>query len=169
MSRLPIYHNPQTPAHWRSVLNAIDTNFRLTDADIAALQAEIDAAELEIDALQAIVGSSGTAPGAITTGQALYSSGTGTVALARANALATSRVIGFASQTTGGAGLVTYQSVGIITVPGVAANTRYFLSAVTPGLIVTSPDATAGQFIMPVGFGVTTNRLLFVPLTPILI
>lgn len=156
MSRLPLYPNPQTPAHWRSLINAIDYNLGLTESDI--------------DELQSVVFyDSGTTSGAVNAGQAVYSSGAGTLALARANTLASSRVTGFVRETTGGAGVAEIQSVGIIPITGVVAGARYFLSAVTAGLIVNNPDAVAGQFLVPVGWGLTTDRLLFVPHTAILI
>lgn len=156
MSRLPLYPNPQTPAHWRALINAIDYNLGLTETDIAELQ-------------DVVFYDTGTTSGAVTAGQAVYSSGAGTLALAVASALASSRVTGFVRETTSGAGVAEIQSVGIIPVTGVVAGARYFLSAVTPGLIVNNPDAVAGQFLVPIGWGVTTDRLLFVPHTPILI
>jgi len=155
MSRLPLYPNPQTPAHWRALINAIDYNLGLTEADIIVLQ----------DA----IGHEGTSSGALTIGEALYAPSAGNIAKARANALTTSRVIGFASKTTTGAGVAEYQSVGIIPLTGVTAGTRYYLSAVTAGLIVSTPDAVAGQFLAAVGWGVDANLLLFIPHSPILL
>lgn len=163
MSRLPLYPNPQTPAHWRALINAIDFNLGLTESDIAALQTAVTE-------LQGVVFyEEGTTLGAVTAGQAVYSTGAGTLALAQATTLASSRVTGFVRETTVGAGVAEIQSVGIIPVTGVVAGARYFLSAVTAGLIVNNPDATAGQFLVPIGWGLTTNRLLFVPHTAILI
>lgn len=155
MSRLPIYGNPQTPAHWRAVLNAIDTNLGQDNSSIIVLK----------DA----IGHEGTSGVALTAGQALYAPSAGNIALARANTLASSRVIGFASKTTTGAGVAEYQSAGIIPLTGVLAGVRYYLSAVTAGLIVSTPDAIAGQFLVQVGHGVDANLLLFVPHTPILL
>jgi hypothetical protein len=156
MSRLPLYPNPQTPAHWRALINAIDFNLGLVETQVADLD-------------DAVFYDTGVAPGAVTAGQAMASSGAGTIVKAQANALSTSRVVGFVRETTAGAGVAEIQSVGIIPITGVVANTRYFLSAVTSGLIVSTPDAVAGQFLVPIGWGVTTDRLLFVPHTPILI
>lgn len=156
MSRLPIYGNPQTPAHWRAVLNALRTNLSQDDAAIAILNG-------------AIFDTDSTASGAVTAGEAMYAPSAGTVAKARANTLASSRVVGFATETTAGAGVAPIQSAGIITRSGVTANQRYYLSAVTDGLLVTTPDAVAGQFLVLIGWGVDTNKLLFVPHTPILL
>lgn len=155
MSRLPIYQNPQTPAHWRAVLNAIQTNLGQDDTSITII----------MEALFA----EGTSSGAVTAGQALYVPSNGTVAPARANTLASSRVAGFATETTSGAGVAPYQSVGIITRSGIVAAQKYYLSAVTAGLLVTTPDAVAGQFLVLVGWGVATDKLLFVPHSPILL
>jgi hypothetical protein len=155
MPRKPIYANPQTPAHWRALINAIDYNLGLTEADILELQG--------------VVFTTGTTSGAVTAGQIMYSNGAGTLALARANTLASSRVTGFVRETTAGAGVAEIQSAGIIPVTGVVAGTRYYLSAVTAGLIVSTPDAVAGQFLVLVGWGVDTDQLLFVPHSPILL
>lgn len=156
MPRKPLYPNPQTPAHWRALINAIDYNLGLTESDIAELQ-------------DVVFYDTGTTSGAVTAGQAMYSNGAGTLALAQANTLASSRVTGFVRETTAGAGVAEIQSVGIIPVTGVVAGTKYYLSAVTAGLIVSAPDAVAGQFLVQVGWGVTTNRLLFIPHSPILL
>jgi hypothetical protein len=81
--------------------------------------------------------------------QAVYDNG-GTWALARANALATARVTGVVESATTNAFVVVYG--GELPVAGWAANTQYFLSDATAGLLVPagSEPTDPASFVTPV-------------------
>jgi hypothetical protein len=116
----------------------------------------------------------GTYTGAIATttiaaGDLVYITSTGTVELAKADALAT-LAQGFSIAGGTFPGNVTVQFSGENT--GVAALTPgqvQYLSAGTAGKLVTSPPATPTQYVQKVGFAVTATDLHFHTLSPVVV
>ena len=80
--------------------------------------------------------------------QAVYDN-SGTWALAKADALGTSRGLWVVESVTDSNSFVAVKS-GDMAVSGWAANTVYYLSAATAGLLTTTPPSTAGQFVVAV-------------------
>ena len=147
---LPIY----IPSHIDSQLRAL----------LARLQQNVEVLVTDLGDLEDvfIIGSS-AASEAVSAGEVLYATGNDTVGRALATTAARSRVIGIGLFNAGMGDSVIYQNSGLITTSGLTAGARYFLSADTPGALVTTPDATAGEYVVPVGYAVSTTKLLFLP------
>lgn len=111
--------------------------------------------------------------GALVIGTPVYATGVANeVAKAQANALATAKVLGLVadvsiadsaagnvltdgrlSATTGQWDAVTGQ------VGGLTPGARYYLGAAAPGMLTTTPPATDGQVVAPVGTAKSTTEL----------
>lgn len=91
--------------------------------------------------------------GGIAQYDAVYISGADTVLKCDADALATSKFIGFAKSTVGAGSSVLIQEDGVLTgiLSGATAGDAYFLS-VTPGLISTNRPSGAGDVVFRVGY-----------------
>jgi hypothetical protein len=140
------------------------------------------------DTLDATVGGAGgislmnNNAGAIVIGQAVYSSGNDTVDLARANAVGTVDVLGLVSNATvASGGMATIVSDGVLAATttqwdaqtgdsgGLIANQKYWLSAGTAGHLTQTAPTTVGQYVAPVGIGISTTELLINVGEPILL
>ena len=55
------------------------------------------------------------------------------------------------------------------TTGGLTANTMYFLSPSTPGNLTATAPSTVGQYVCPVGIGISTTEMKINILTPILL
>lgn len=113
--------------------------------------------------------------------QPMYSAGVGLVLQAKANAMATSVVIGMIAATSVAAGAATTllvdgdiatQSTALWdaiagTTGGLAAGTIYYLSPSTAGRFTATKPVTAGQTIVPVLFALSTTTARVLIATPI--
>lgn len=120
--------------------------------------------------------------GAIVIGTPVYADTNDGVKKAKADAGATKSVIGVvktASIAAAGSGEVVIN--GIVTATtgqwdtaagttgGLTANTVYYLSAATSGLLTATAPTTAGQYVVEVGIALSTTELLVRPRQPILL
>ena len=112
----------------------------------------------------------------------VYSDGSTTVDLARANAVGTSRVLGLVASTS-----ISASATGNIVVDGLftattaqwdavtgqsgglTAGSLYYLSAATAGRLTTTPPSGSGEVIQPVGEATSTVEFKFHPTTSILL
>ena len=124
----------------------------------------------------------GESSASLTLGMPVYMSAADTVKRAESNALGTSFVVGLCNDST-----ITASSLGGIatsnivtgtttqwdavagTTGGLAANTMYFLSPSTPGYLTATAPSTVGQYVCPVGIGVSTTEMKINILIPILL
>lgn len=105
----------------------------------------------------------------ITIGQPVYTDGAGSVDLAQADAVGTSRVLGLvaeASIASAASGTIKYAGILVnadwTTVTGSATLTpgaNYYVDAATAGKLVTTAPDTAGQQLAYVGRAVSTTEL----------
>ncbi len=151
----PIHTSPKTDSQLRSILNRLQRGQTTLVADLGSLEDRF---------LR-----QGTAGVAVAAGNVLYAPSSGSVSPARANTALTSIVVGVALNGAAPAANVVYLTIGAVTLSALSAGVVYYLSAVTPGAIVSTPDAVAGQYIVPVGKALTTTELLFLPLTSVLL
>ena len=108
-------------------------------------------------------------PSALLVGAPVYSNATGTVRLAKADLLATAKIIGLMANTTAIAALGTVQTDGILTlttgewdaitgdVGGLTADGVYYLDNTTAGKLTTVVPTTG--LVIRVGTGVSTTKL----------
>lgn len=145
-----VYTNPQTPAHVRS--------------NWAALQAALDdelVTETELDdELEALFYESAEAQEDIDAGEAVYISAAGQISLADASAQLDADGFAVADISSGATGQ--YATGGFLSeFSGLTPGAWYFLSATTPGAIVTAPDSetsgTDASIIM--GKAITSTKL----------
>lgn len=124
----------------------------------------------------------GESSASLTLGMPVYMSASDTVKRAEANAIGTAFVIGLCNDST-----ITASSLGGIatsnivmgttaqwdavagTTGGLTANTMYFLSPSTPGYLTSTAPSTVGQYIAPVGIGISTTEMKINILMPILL
>lgn len=99
-----------------------------------------------------------------------YVDGNGTVNNARANAEATSQVLGLApAATAAGPGAVITDGVVTLTTGewdavagttgGLTADAKYWLSAAVAGRLTATAPALAGQYVVEVGIGLSTTEM----------
>jgi len=114
-------------------------------------------------------------------GNAVYAAAAGHCDKARANAAATSRVIGLATTaiTSGASGSI--QTNGVVTLTtgewdavagttgGLTYNTIYYLSAGTAGLITSTAPSTTSQLVVQLGIALSTTELYLDPQPEILL
>lgn len=156
MASKPILTSPRTESQLRTVLSRLEQNIEVLVTDLGDLEDRIIR--------------TGTAGAAVAAGEVVYASSNGGVSEAQANADATSRVAGIALNSAALGEDVIYQSAGVVTgLSGLTFNTFYYLSAVTPGLLVSTPDAVAGQYLVLVGLALTSTDLLLMPIAGILL
>lgn len=122
-----------------------------------------------------------TAAATLIAGQAVYISANSTVNKAQANAAGTKDVFGLATTAINSAATGVVQANGILTLTtgqwdavagttgGLTANTVYFLSSATAGLLTSTPPSTVGQYVCEVGIAVSTTDLLIGTRSPILL
>lgn len=107
-------------------------------------------------------------------GAPVYADAAGGFKKARANAVATVRVIGLVGQSpsiaNGVSGAVTIDGIltattaewdAVITgaAGGVVFNQRYWLDPATAGKLTTTAPTTVGQYVVPIGLGLSTTDL----------
>ncbi|WP_295446254.1 hypothetical protein [uncultured Thiodictyon sp.] len=107
--------------------------------------------------------------GAITIGQAVYSSATGAVDLAKADSIGTSQVLGLVGQATigiGGSGTVQYGGVlssanwtAVMGATTLTAGAVYYLDASTAGKLTANPPDATGKYVVKVGTALSTTEL----------
>lgn len=111
--------------------------------------------------------------GAVVIGTPLYNDANDGVKKAKADASATKNVLGLAAAvTTAPAGSVPITISGVLTATtgqwdavagtsgGLTAGTRYYLSAITSGLLTATPPSTIGQYVVEIGIALSTTELL---------
>lgn len=125
----------------------------------------INASASEVD----VISATNANAGAITIGQPVYVSASGSVDLARANTSTTAKVVGLvrsSSVASGASGFV--QTDGVLTnsdwtsVVGEASLTTgsdYFLSPTSAGMLTSSAPSTAGQYSVYVGRALSATDL----------
>jgi hypothetical protein len=115
--------------------------------------------------LENIVIQSGIADSAITARDVLYAPTSGHIALARADALATSKVIGIAVEDISSSATGLYAVVGAVTSTGwgLTTNAIYYLSPTVAGGITSTAPTTIGQYVVPVGKASASSVLSFIP------
>ena len=67
-------------------------------------------------------------------------------------------VVGFADTTKNTGEIVKVLVTGVEAISGLDAGDHYFLSAASPGAIVTTPPSTAGQYVVIVGEAVSPSE-----------
>ncbi len=112
-------------------------------------------------------------------GNVVYSSAAGTVKKAKADALATSEVVGLSLTATAAAGSATIQTGETVTLTtgqwdalagttgGLGFGVVYYLSAATAGLLTATAPSTTGQQWVQVGIGLSTTQMKIQVLGPI--
>lgn len=151
----PFLVDPKTDSQLRAVLNRLRQNQVTFTADLSEVEN--------------VVVRQGTATAAVAAGHVLYAPSSGNVAPAQANTAARTRAIGVALNAASIGDNVVFVVCGAVSKSGLVAGTEYFLSAVSPGTIVSTPDASAGQYIASVGVALTNGVLIFLPKAPILL
>lgn len=165
---------PKTEAQLRATLFAIKKADDGLADDIALLDSRLDSVEADVSALEAINRYSATNDNAstIVIGNAVYASTNAHVDLARADALATSRVVGLVAASS-----IASAATGLVQVAGILAATTgewdvvtgqtggltpdaiYYLDPSTAGHLTTNAPTTDGQIVCAVGVAVSTTRL----------
>ncbi len=120
--------------------------------------------------------------GAVVIGTPVYIDANDGFKKAKADAAPPAKVCGLATGTSTAAGATTpARSSGSMTATtgqwdavagttgGLTANTIYYLSAATAGIITATAPTTVGQYVGPVGVGLSTTELLIRPQLPILL
>jgi hypothetical protein len=102
---------------------------------------------------------------------AVYMSAAATFLKAKADAAATSRVVGLLTDGVAGSGTVGVQTSGVMTAStpqwdgatggtgGLVFDTIYYLSAGTAGLLTATAPSTVGQSVVPVGIALSTTKM----------
>ncbi len=103
----------------------------------------------------------------------MYAFGSGTMKMARANALATSVVLGLVlNATVAASGVATIRTCGVMKATtgqwdavtgesgGLAYGKRYYVSTTTAGLLVPETSVPTTDFLAEVGVALSTTRLL---------
>lgn len=122
-----------------------------------------------------------TATATLIAGNAVYADGAASVDKARANAGGTSRCIGLAAAaiTSAAAGMI--QTNGVLTLStaewdalcgttgGLTADTTYYLSAATAGLLTDTCPSTVSQYVVIAGIALSTVDLSIRISEPILL
>lgn len=126
----------------------------------------LDASVAEVDVISL------TSDAIFVAGQIVYASAADHADKARANAVGTSKVIGFAKTAIGSGAAVNVQTNGVLaltttewdaimgTSGGLTFNTFYFLSAATAGLGTATAPSTVGQTVVLLGVALSTTELL---------
>lgn len=166
----PVYPAPKTQSQLWNVIDrlkrnddAINAELATVIGDLTALEAIVVALGGDVDELQGAIFATGTTTTNVTAGDALYASANGSVGRAQANAEATSIVVGIALQTVTSGNPVRYQVCGSVALTGVTFGAEYYLSADTAGALVSTPDAVAGEYIVPVGRARANGILVIAP------
>jgi hypothetical protein len=112
---------------------------------------------------------------------AVYMSADGTFLKAKADALATSRVVGLLTEGASGGEAVGVQVSGVMTAStlqwdgatggsgGLVFDTIYYLSPTTAGLLTATAPTTVGQTVVPVGIGLSSTKMKLLDKTIILL
>ena len=154
---LPISALPKTPSELRSVLNRLETNSSTTGGGV--MQSLFDA-----------VFDEATAANDVDLAEIVYIVSEGNVDLARADAAATHIAIGVVTEAATSGGTCEFQTHGIVGgFSGLTPGAKYYLSAVTAGLVVATPDAVTGQYVVFLGKAISATELLFIPSTVVLL
>lgn len=104
-------------------------------------------------------------------GEVVYASGDGTLDLAIATGLATSRVVGIAIEAASAGATVIIQTTGVVENPGwsLTPNTVYYLDESTPGALTATAPTSVGETVVPVGIAVSATELRLLSQPPILL
>lgn len=110
-----------------------------------------------------------TAGEALSAGDLVYVTGTGTIMKADANTV-TKKAIGFVQSAISNAASGTVYFDGTITgLSGLTPGADYFLSAATAGGITATPPSGAGDIVQFVGVALSATELTFNPAPPIIV
>lgn len=140
----------------------LQQNDDTSSADITDLQAQVDNLHTE----------QATADVAVTAGQIVRKTGAATIALAQADSISNAAAIGAATANIAMSATGRYRYTGEVTRAGwgLTPGAIYYLSAVTPGEIVSAPDSdAAGAVVLVVGRAKTATTLLVDIELPILL
>ncbi len=159
-------HAPTGDAVFDALALKADTGHAHAIADVTGLQTALDS---KVNASDATSSAANDNAAAITVRQAVYLKASGSVDLARANAIATcGDVVGFvadASIDAAANGLITFKPGEKISgFSGLTPGATYYVSAATAGDITSSaPAPTVGNVIKQVGLAISTSVLMYLP------
>jgi len=105
---------------------------------------------------------SGTAGGTITAGLAVYLNSSGQVVSATNAASASAEIVGIALNGASANQPVEYHVGGLFDPGGTAAVGKVYVLG-TGGGIIPVDDIAGGEYVSVVGVGITTSRILFIP------
>ena len=142
-----VYTNPQTQSQLRRVFQ-----------DLNVCIANLTAAVADVGTKLGVAGE------VLAVGEVVRDNGSGAWVKAQADTLANASAIGIVQSITGLD--VRIAQSDIVITSGLTAGTRYFLSGVTSGAIVSSPDTTtSGAVAIVVGYALSSTEL-FVAFAP---
>lgn len=158
MAIFPVNTSPKTPAHLRIVLDRLRNQISAAASD-------------DITELQNVVFITPTADSSFAIGDVVYASGMDTAELAIATGLSTSGAIGISVEVTASGIASKIQVSGIVENTGwsLTSGLVYYLSAITAGALVTTPDNTPGNTINPIGIAVSATKLRLLSVPPVLL
>lgn len=137
---------------------AVKKALALYGGEIAQLQAgdTLQGPFGEVDIIALTNGDSG----AHALGDVVYISANDTGKKAKADAGATKNAIAFATAAISAAASGSYQTSGILAgLTGLVADTVYYLSAATAGLMTPTAPSTVGQYVVRLGIAISTTEL----------
>lgn len=103
-------------------------------------------------------------------GDIVYISAADTGKKAKADAAGTKDAIAIAMGAITNGTTGSYQTGGILTgLTGLTANTPYYLSAATAGLLTATPPSAVGQYVVRIGLAISTTELMINIERPILL
>jgi predicted RecA/RadA family phage recombinase len=142
----------------------------ITNGQIQQLQVgdTLDATVAEQEVIQATNSNAGT----IAIGRAVYVDGAGSVDLAQADASGTKDVVGLVADVSiasSASGNILTSGVLVATTGqwdavtggtgGLTAGAKYFLSEATAGALTTTAPTSTGDYVCPVGIGLSTTEM----------
>lgn len=144
---LRIYNSPKTPGHVLETLWKLSQNLDTLGTFINGVEADI------------IV--EGAAASDLTAGDIVYVSASNTFTRAQANGAAASEAIGIVTASVLSGATVRVQVAGEVQITGwgLTAGSWYYLSATVAGGKTTTAPSTVGQYVVPIGRAITSERL----------
>lgn len=153
---LPIITSPRTESQLRSALARIERAI----ADI------VSSGTGGAGTSQTLVTDSAT----VAALDVVYASSSGGVSPARADSGTTARVAGIALATTTVGNPIVVQVDGVVSgFVGLTFNTIYYLSPTIAGAITATAPSTVGQYVQPVGYALSSSKLLLISYPRILL
>ena len=113
----------------------------------------------------------GTATANLAVGEVVYADGAGSLDKAKADAQATSSVVGIVTTAALATATATIQTSGVVTNSGWALTTDniYYLSKDTSGVLTATAPTATGELVVAVGIAVSATELKLLSIPPILL